>query len=147
MQDIIEDEIEVDCYDQEEANMGWYYFMAESMSFPFMAKTTIKKRGGATEETTVEVVGNATDAERFGGDDFYVNVDYKGVLMKVEVRDLEPIDASEKTGRALAVWRYGKGGMNYAIASSSRFKVVFGFGQYAVDKGKYSFGILSKGSK
>ena len=109
MQDIIENEIEVDCYDEEEANMGWYYFMAESMSFPFMAKTILKKRGGTTEETTVEVVGNATDAERFGGDDFYVNVDYKGVLMKVEVRDLEPIDASEKTGRALAVWRYGKG--------------------------------------
>ena len=109
MQDIIDDEVVVDCYGEEEANMGWYYFMAESMSFPFMAKTTLKKRGGATEAATVEVVGNATDANRFGGEDFYVNVDYNGVLMKVEVRDLEPIDASENTLRTLAVWRYGKG--------------------------------------
>lgn len=109
MQNIIDDEITVDCYDEAEANMGWYYFMAESMEFPFMAKAKIKKRNGTTEERSVEVIGNATDADRFGGEEFYVNVDYEGVLMKVEIRDLQPIDASENTLRTLAVWRYGKG--------------------------------------
>ncbi len=109
MQDIIDDEITVDCYDEEEANMGWYYFMSESLEFPFRALTKIKKRNGTTEERTLEVVSDATDAERFGGEAFYVNVDYEGILMKVEVRDLQPIDASENTLRALAVWRYDKG--------------------------------------
>ena len=109
MQDIIDDEITVDCYGIEEANTGWYYFMSESMEFPFMAKAKIKKRNGITEERTVEVTGNATNEDRFGGEEFYVNVDYEGILIKVEIRDLEPIDASENTLRALAVWRYGKG--------------------------------------
>jgi hypothetical protein len=109
MQDIIDDEITVDCYDAEEANMGWYYFMSESLEYPFMAKAKIKKRNGTTEERNVEVVSEATDAERFGGEEFYVNIDYEGILMKVEVLDLEPINASEDTLRALAVWRYDKG--------------------------------------
>ncbi len=109
MQDIIEDEITVDCYDEVEANMGWYYFMSDSLEFPFMAKAKIKKRNGTIEEHTVEVVSDATDAERFGGEEYFVHMDYEGILMKVEVRDLQPIDASEHTLRALAVWRYEKG--------------------------------------
>ena len=109
MQDIIDDEITVDCYDKEEANMGWYYYMAESLEFPFRANVTLKKRDGTTETHIVDVVSDATDADRFGGEAFYVHIDYKGLLMKVEVRDLQPIDASENTLQALAVWRYDKG--------------------------------------
>ena len=109
MQYIIDYEVIVDCYDEDEVNMGWYYFMSESLVFPFMAKVPIKKRGGTTEIHTVEVVGNAIDTDDFGGEAFYVHVDYEGTLMKIEVRDVEPIDGSENTLRALAVWRFDKG--------------------------------------
>jgi Calcium binding len=109
MQYIIDYEIVVDCYDEEEVNMGWFIYMSESIDFPFMAKVPIKKRGGTTEIYTVEVVSDATDEDRFGGEAFYVHVDYEGVLMKVEIRDVQPIDASENTLRALAIWCFDKG--------------------------------------
>ena len=108
MQNFIEDEITVDCYDEDDANMSWYYFMSESMEFPFRAKVTIKKRNGSSEESTVEVVSDATNGERFRGESFYVNVDYNDVLMKVEISDVHPIDASENTLKALALWQYNK---------------------------------------
>jgi Calcium binding len=109
IQYIIDYEIVVDCYDDEEVNMSWFIYMSESIEFPFMAKVPIKKRGGTTEIHTVEVVSDATDEDRFGGEAFYVHVDYEGVLMKVEIRDVQPIDASENTLRALAIWRFDKG--------------------------------------
>ena len=106
IQKIIDYEVVVDCYDDDEVHMGWYYFMAESLKFPFRAETTIKKRNGKTEECTVDVVEDATDGERFKCQAYYVNVDYEGVLMKVEIADLKPINASDETLKAITVWKY-----------------------------------------
>jgi Calcium binding len=103
---IIDYEITVDAYDDEEVSMGWYCFMSETLEFPFKAVATIKKRNGTIEERTVEVVEDATNGNRFRGETYYVNVDYEGVLMKVEVADLKPINASANTLKAITVWKY-----------------------------------------
>ena len=108
IQNIIDYEVVVDAYDDSEVYMGWYYFMSERLKFPFKAVATIKKRNGSTEESTVEVVEDATDGDRFKCQAYYVNVDYEGVMMKVEVGDLKPINASEETLKAITVWQYGK---------------------------------------
>jgi Calcium binding len=105
---IIDFDIVVDAKDDEDIYMGWYYFMVETLEFPFKAIAIIKKRNGTTEERTVEVVEDATDAERFKCQAYYVNVDYEGVLMKVEIADLKPINASEETLKAITVWKYWK---------------------------------------
>ena len=105
---IIEEEIVVDANGDDEVYMGWYYFMSETLEFPFKAVATIKKRNGTIEERTVEVVEDATDSERFKCQAYYVNVDYEDVMMKVEVADLKPINASEETLKAITVWQYGK---------------------------------------
>jgi Calcium binding len=103
---IIGEEITVDAKDDEDIFMGWYYFMAETLEFPFKATATIRKRDGTTEEHTVDVVEDATDGGRFRCQAYYVNVDYQGVLMKVEIADLQPINASEETLKAITVWKY-----------------------------------------
>lgn len=108
IQEIIGSEIVVDANDDDEVFMGWYYFMAESLEFPFQAIATIKKRNGTTEERTVEVVEDATNGDRFKCQAYYVNVDYEGVLMKVEIADLKPINASAETLKAITVWKYWK---------------------------------------
>ena len=105
---IIGEEITVDANDDDEVYMGWYYFMSESLEFPFKAVATIKKRNGTTEERTVEIVEDATDGDRFKCQAYYVNVDYEGVLMKLEIADLKPINASEETLKAMTVWKYWK---------------------------------------
>lgn len=108
IQEIIGSEIVVDANDDDEVFMGWYYFMAESLEFPFQAIATIKKRNGTIEERTVEVVEDATNGDRFKCQAYYVNVDYEGVLMKVEIADLKPINASAETLKAITVWKYWK---------------------------------------
>jgi hypothetical protein len=40
----IHDEVIVDAYDAEEQAMGWYYYLAESMSFPFEARCVQEMR-------------------------------------------------------------------------------------------------------
>ena len=105
---IIDYEVVVDAYDDSEVYMGWYYFMSERLKFPFKAVATIKKRNGTSEKHTVEVVEDATDGDRFKCQAYYVNVDYEGVMMKAEVGDLKPINASEETLKAITVWQYGK---------------------------------------
>jgi Calcium binding len=76
--------------------------------FPFKAHTNILKRDGSSERTLVDVIQFAADLDRFGGDALYVHVDYQGLMIPVEVRDLEPVDASKRTLYALKVWAYGK---------------------------------------
>jgi hypothetical protein len=106
IKEIIEDEIVVDAYGDDEVSMGWHCFMSETLEFPYKAIATIKKRNGTTEECTVDVVEDATDGNRFKCQAYYVNVDYEGVLMKMEVADLKPINASDETIKAITVWKY-----------------------------------------
>ncbi len=103
---IIEEEITVDANGDDEVYMGWYYFMSETLEFPFKAVASIKKRNGTTEERTVDVIEDATNGDRFKCQAYYVNIDYEGVLMKVEVADLKPVNASDETLKAITVWKY-----------------------------------------
>lgn len=103
---IIEEEIIVDAYDDDEVNMGWYYFIAEGLSFPFQAMAKIKKRDGSTEEYVGTVVEDATDEERFRGETFYVHIDYKGTLMKIEIRDLTIVDATTENHKVIEIWKF-----------------------------------------
>ncbi len=43
---------------------------------------------------------DTTDGDRFKCQAYYVNVDYEDVLMKVEIADLKPLNASEETLKA-----------------------------------------------
>ncbi len=106
IKEIIDLEIVVDANGEDEVFMGWFYFMFETLEFPFKAMATIKKRNGKTEKHIVEVVEDATDGDRFKCQAYHVNVDYNGVLMKMEVADLMPIGASEEVVKAITVWKY-----------------------------------------
>ena len=57
----IDYEIVVDCYDSEEVAMGWYYYLEDHLAFPFVA--TCKKALKASplkkaEEVTVTGMGD-----------------------------------------------------------------------------------------
>lgn len=103
---IIDFDIVVDAKDDEDIFMGWINFMVDSLQYPFKAIATIKKRNGTTEEHIVDVIEDATNYDRFKCQAYHVNVDYEGVLMKVEIADLKPINASEETQKAIIVWKY-----------------------------------------
>ncbi len=54
-QHIIYDVI-VDCYDEDEELMGWYYYVAENLNFPIKAVANLPLRGGKTEQKKVKIV-------------------------------------------------------------------------------------------
>jgi Calcium binding len=86
----------------------WFDFMEGRMDFPFKAYADIRKRNGSAGRRLLEVVGFAAVFDRFGGDALYVHVDYHGIMIPVEVRDIEPANATSETRFALEVWSYGK---------------------------------------
>lgn len=51
-------EIIVDAYGPEEQGMGWYYYLQDTMQFPFIDTCISKRRISPLKEgTTVEIVG------------------------------------------------------------------------------------------
>ena len=58
----IDAEILVDAYDEEERAMGWYYYLDETLNFPFQAKCIHQHhKSPLKEEHVVEVAGMAPE--------------------------------------------------------------------------------------
>lgn len=51
------DEIIVDCYDEVEEYMGWYYYMADNLAFPIDVTVRLRRRDGATEDRAAQIIG------------------------------------------------------------------------------------------
>jgi hypothetical protein len=102
-------EIIVDAEDKEDRAMGWYYYLEETLNFPFMAKWKKKSRKSPTpEEKQVEVLGMAPDDECLK--DMYVEVaDINGKeddVYSAKLSEIQPIDVDTETQEAIADWLY-----------------------------------------
>lgn len=100
----IDYEIIVDAYDQEEQNMGWHYYMEETLNFPFKAEVKIKKRNQTELIQKVDVLELTSD-EGFKND-MKVGVSYNEDVFNVPLLSLTNIEADEKTIEAIEDWRY-----------------------------------------
>jgi hypothetical protein len=104
----IYDEIVVDAYDESERAMGWYCYLQDKISFPFLAKwkKTNKKTGAiATKEVEVLDLASADDCER----NMYVEVAYIGEkddTFTAKLSDIEAIAPDADTEEAIADWQY-----------------------------------------
>jgi hypothetical protein len=108
----IQTEIIVDADDKEERAMGWYYYLDDTLNFPFMAKWKKKgRKSSSVEEKVVEVIGMAPDDDCLK--DMFVDVAYingkEDDIHSAKLSDIEAIDADSETEEALADWRYWLG--------------------------------------
>ncbi|MDB9309050.1 calcium-binding protein [Aphanizomenon sp. CS-733/32] len=108
----IKTEILVDADDKEERAMGWYYYLDDTLNFPFLARWKKKSRkSSVVEEKEVEVLGMAPDDECLK--DMFVEVGYPGGkdedIFTAKLSEIEAIDADEDTKEALADWQYWLG--------------------------------------
>lgn len=94
----------VDCYDEDEVKSCWFAYMQDTLSFPFTAEVSIKKRSGDQVQQTVDILGLAGD-ERFGND-MLVEAVYDEDIFMVYLSDLTNIKANEETIEAIADWKY-----------------------------------------
>jgi len=100
---IIDYQIVVDCYTEEEVNVGWAIFMEENLNFPFKAEY-LEKRSGRNQWRTVNVINNETDETNFEGDDFYVEIEFDEIFISVSLDELRNIKADKDTMKAIEVW-------------------------------------------
>lgn len=97
-------EIIVDAHDQEEQNMGWHYYMEETLKFPFKAEVKIKKRNKTEFIQKVDVLELSSN-ECFKND-MKVGVSYNEDVFDVPLLSLTNIEADEKSIEAIEDWKY-----------------------------------------
>ncbi|MEO0457531.1 MAG: calcium-binding protein [Cyanobacteria bacterium P01_A01_bin.114] len=98
-------EIVVDAYGPEEQVLGWYYYLQDTMQFPFTAVCMGKRRTSPLKEgATVEVrqLAPEDDCER----EMFVEIDWDEDTLAVPLAQLEAPEADEETQQAIADWHY-----------------------------------------
>ncbi|MEL7120102.1 MAG: calcium-binding protein, partial [Bacteroidota bacterium] len=109
----IDYEIIVDCYDDYEVNMGWYYFFEEALEFPFEAEINLKTRNGKTNLTKVDVLGIATEEGNFDEiNEISLEVSPKGseTTLDVVLSKLKNLKANQSVIEAFEIWNFWKSG-------------------------------------
>ncbi|MFM8333674.1 MAG: calcium-binding protein [Candidatus Methylumidiphilus sp.] len=104
----IANDILVDCYDEDEESMGWYYYLDETLNFPFTARC-IKKRAVSPLKVgdEAQVVAMAPEEECEHGE-MFVFIQQGKKKLAVPLAQLQPLEADEKTIEAVGDWHYWK---------------------------------------
>ena len=106
IENIIEDEIVVDCYSDDEVNMGWEVFMEDNIHYPFEADYLIRKRNNNRVLTKIKIINSHMDENDLIGGNYYVDAEYEDLIITVDIQELSNIKASTDTQKALQVWNY-----------------------------------------
>lgn len=110
MQHVIDYEIIVDCYGDEEVAIGWQTYLGDTISYPFEAKVKLKNRNGRTSLEKVEVLGeaNVKSSRYFVDPEITLEVSQIGseFVFKAKVGELRDVVADESTTNAIKIWNY-----------------------------------------
>lgn len=102
----IEMEIVVDCYDEYEQAAGWYVYLQDTPSYPFQAEVIHKRRTSPLKVgQRVEVIG-VGDQDDCSLSEMWVDIDWRGEPLSVPLEQLKPVDADEETTQAVDDWHY-----------------------------------------
>jgi hypothetical protein len=98
-------EIVVDAYDAEEQAMGWYYYLDEKLSFPFLARCIVKRAISPLRVgDEVEVLGMAPAGEC--AHEMFVMMRWEREGLAVSLSQLKVIHSDDKTREAVEDWHY-----------------------------------------
>ncbi len=100
---IIDNEILVDTYNDEEVASAWYSYMEDYMSFPFMAECLFENAFSPFKvDENIEVIGlgeiESCDHK------IHVKVSFCDRKFDIPLLDLKPIDATDETLIAVRCW-------------------------------------------
>ena len=99
-------EIIVDAYGPEEQAMGWYYYLEETLQFPFTAVCNTKRAISPLHvKDEVDVIGMAPEEEC--GKEMFVKIRWERDGLAVPLSQLTPIRATPtQTKKAVEDWHY-----------------------------------------
>jgi len=100
-------EILVDCIDESEQYMSWFYYAQDEMEFPFEAKIELKKREGGITIEKVKII-NLTNEEGSLGRNLGLKVDIElgDYIIAVPLETLTNIKSDEPTAEIINIWKY-----------------------------------------
>ncbi|MDR2613871.1 MAG: calcium-binding protein [Candidatus Accumulibacter sp.] len=104
-EDRIMNEAVVDCYDEEERAMGWYYYLDGLLSFPFKARCIARRA------TSPLAVGEAVRVLRLADEEecqseVMVEVEHGADALSVPLMQLSCLSRDEDTLRGVEDWHY-----------------------------------------
>ena len=98
-------DIVVDCYDESERAMGWYYYLQDTLDFPFTVKCIAKRAISPLQvDDEIEVISMAPETEC--GHEVFVLIRWEKEGLAVPLAQLEPVAADERTVQAVKDWHY-----------------------------------------
>lgn len=101
----IHDEIVVDAYGSEEQAMGWYYYLDDTLRFPFRARcVTERSISPLRAGDEVQVVKMAPEEEC--GHEMFVLTRWKHGTVAVPLSQLDGVTVDEETRQAIDDWHY-----------------------------------------
>ncbi len=99
-------DIVVDAHDSEERSMGWYYYLADTLQFPFTTKCKSRRQISPLKVgDAVEAVGMADldECQR----EMFVSIRWDGDTLAVPLAQLDPVDVEDDdTIQAVEDWHY-----------------------------------------
>lgn len=99
-------EIVVDAYDKEERAMGWFYYVAEGLEFPFQARCIQKIPTSPLKiGQEVTVLDSSRVADDWGAT-IFVGINYNEDSLAVPLAQLEIIDDKPESKRIIEDWHY-----------------------------------------
>lgn len=101
----IENEIIVDCYNEEEQAMGWYYTLEERLHVPFRARCIAERTISPLRQgEEVTVTGMAPVEECLH--EMFVLVAWHDRTLGVPLAQLTGIEVDDETAEVIADWHY-----------------------------------------
>ncbi len=104
-EDRFTDEVVVDAYGEEERSMGWYYYAADNIAFPFQARCALKRATSPLKVgAVVEVTGMAPEDDCM--QELMVLIKWDDEDLAVPLIQLESPGSTGLTRQVLADWKY-----------------------------------------
>lgn len=99
-------EIVVDAYEEAERAMGWYYYLDEKLSFPFLTRCTNERAISPLRfGDEVEVVGMAPEGECLR--EMFVEIPWEHKrTLAVPLSQLKCVRGDDETRQAVEDWHY-----------------------------------------
>ena len=95
-------EIVVDAYEMVERAMGWFYYLADKITFPFIAECFIIDTRSPLiigEKVTVSKMANEDNLGE--SEDMYVEISWNNRMFSVPLTQLKPLNANNDTIEAV----------------------------------------------
>ena len=98
-------DIIVDAYGPEEQAMGWYYYLADNLGFPFKAQCITERRTSPLRVgEEIEVVKMAPEDDCLH--EMFVEVQWSGRTLAIPLSQILPIESDDKTREVIDDWHY-----------------------------------------